>query len=168
MQRRSFLRNAVCVGACASLFAPIKDVLASEDGSTGKIGLKFEQLEIGDASSSAASLKVRVSPRQLAAADEPLRVRAWFATDSGVQAFDLASFGRGGASQGLRFHADTRRLLGFELVHGRALDDCLVAAGCTVQGAFSSGLGAGRYQLSVHRDGHDLAAVDLDVSSVAA
>lgn len=168
MQRRSFLRNAVCVGACASLFAPVREAWAAEPSAEGVVSLAFERLSAPTAPTSAAVLQLRVAPQQLATCDQALRVRAWFATDTATTAFDLASFGRQGASQRLRFTTDARRLVGFELGQGPGFDDCASVDACRATAADGAMLGPGKYRLSLLRDGQALAAVELDVSVAAA
>lgn len=168
MQRRSFLRNAACVGACASLFAPIERVFAANVAEAGDIDLTFERLASPDLDAAADALQMRVEPRQLVAMDEPLRVRAWFATDTGTRAFDLASFGRQGASQRLRCTTDPRRLIGFELGNGQGFDDCITIAACRASTIADAAVGPGRYRLSLRRDGQALATVDLDLGTAAA
>jgi hypothetical protein len=168
MQRRSFLRNAACVGACASLFVPIERVFAADVADTADVELTFERLASSDVNAAAEALQVRVAPRQLATMDEPLRVRAWFATDTGTRAFDLASFGRQGASQRLRFAADPHRLIGFELGNGQGFDDCTAIAACRASTFADATVGPGRYRLSLRRDGQALATVDLDLGTAAA
>ena len=128
MQRRSFLRNAACVGACASLFSPLRDAFAGESAAPGQIVMKFEKLAATDGSAASPVLQVRAAPQQFAGSDDALRVRAWFAADRGATAFDLASFGRHGASQRLRFSTDARRLIGFELGQGQIDDPLSVRA----------------------------------------
>lgn len=159
MQRRSFLRNAACAGTCASLFAPFEQVFAGAAAATRDIVLKLECLEV--AAPALAPMQLRVAPQQFAALSEPLRVRAWFATDAGAQAFDLASFGRQGASQRLRFTADTRRLIGFELARGQRHDDCASTSSCRALDNAGVALGSGRYRLSLRRGMDVLAALDL-------
>lgn len=168
MQRRSFLRNAVCVGACASLFAPAREALAIDAAPEDAVSLAFEQLSAQAVPDSANVLQLRVAPQQFGACDEALRVRAWFATDAATTAFDLASFGRQGASQRLRFAADVRRLIGFELGHGRGLDDCASVAACRATTIDGAAIGPGQYRLSLARNGVVFAAIDLDVSVAAA
>lgn len=168
MQRRSFLRNAACVGACASLFSPLRDAFAGESAAPGQIVMKFEKLAATDGSAASPVLQVRAAPQQFAGSDDALRVRAWFAADRGATAFDLASFGRQGASQRLRFSTDVRRLIGFELGQGRHFDDCTTVSACRVDDAQATMLTPGAYRLSLMRDGQALAAVDLDVSAAAA
>ena len=167
MQRRSFLRNAVCVGACASLFAPASRVFAAP--STEEFAMRLDRVaESKEPVATGALLQLRVAPRVLLAQPEPLRVRAWFATDAGAQAFDLASFGANGASQRLRLPVDPRRLIGFEAASGRVHDDCVATAACAANAASGSLLSAGRYCLTLRRDGFDIAAIDIDVGAVAA
>jgi hypothetical protein len=168
MQRRSFLRNAACVGACASLFSPLRDAFAGESAAPGQIVMKVEKLAATDGSAASPVLQVRAAPQQFAGSDDALRVRAWFAADRGATAFDLASFGRQGASQRLRFSTDVRRLIGFELGQGRHFDDCTTVSACRVDDAQATTLTPGAYRLSLMRDGQPLAAVDLDVSAAAA
>ncbi|MBI2399241.1 MAG: hypothetical protein HYV17_15760 [Xanthomonadales bacterium] len=167
MQRRSFLRNAACVGACASLLAPVSRVFAAAPAP--EVSMRLDR--VGDCSqpvATGAQLQLRVAPRVLQAQREPLRVRAWFATDAGAQAFDLASFGATGASQRLRLPVDPRRLIGFEAANGRVHDDCIATAACAASTGMGSALSAGRYCLTLCRDGVEIAAVDLDVGAVAA
>lgn len=168
MLRRSFLRNAACVGACASLFAPVREALATETSAEGGVSLVFERLAVHTSPTSTSALQLRVAPQQFATCDQALRVRAWFATDTATTAFDLASFGRQGASQRLRFTTDARRLVGFELGHGQGFDDCASVDACRATAADGATLGPGKYRLSLMRDGRALAAVDLDVSVAAA
>ena len=169
MQRRSFLRNAACVGACASLFAPIERVFAADaSAATRAVELTLECVEVGPRADAAVPMQVRVAPRLLVDLDESVRVRAWFATDEGVRAFDLASFGRNGASQRLRFTSETRRLIGFELGHGQQFDDCSAITACRALDDTGAALGPGRYRLSLHRAGAAIATVDLDVSVASA
>lgn len=168
MQRRSFLRNAACVGACASLFSPLRDAFAGESAAPGQVELKLEKLAAADGPAASSVLQVRAAPQQFANCEDALRVRAWFAADRGATAFDLASFGRRGASQRLRFSTDARRLIGFELGQGRHFDDCTTVSACRVNDTYGKTLTPGAYRLSLMRDGQPLAAVDLDVSAAAA
>jgi hypothetical protein len=168
MQRRSFLRNAACVGACASLFSPLRDAFASDTAAPAKVELKFEKLASADGSAASPVVQVRAAPQQFAGSVDALRIRAWFATDRGATAFDLASFGRQGASQRLRFSTDVRRLIAFELGQGRHFDDCKTVSACRVNDTHGETLTPGAYRLSLMRDGQPLAAVDLDVSAAAA
>lgn len=168
MQRRSFLRNAACVGACASLFSPLRDVLAADVPVAGEVELKFDILASDPGSAATTSMQLRATPQAFAEMSEPLRVRAWFAGDDGLKAFDLASFGRQGASQRLRFQADPRRLVGFELGRGQHLDDCSPLSACRAVDGGGTAIGSGRYRLSLLRNGQAFAAVDLDVSVAAA
>lgn len=167
MQRRSFLRNAACVGACASLFSPVREAFAAEAAAEGAVSLRFERLAAHAAPTPASSLQLRVAPQQFGRCDEAMRVRAWFATDGATTAFDLASFGRQGASQRLRFATDARRLIGFELGHGRGFDDCAAVDACRATAADGAVLGPGQYRLSLLRNGQTFAEVDLDVSVAA-
>lgn len=168
MQRRSFLRNAACVGACASLFAPIEQVFAADAAASVDVDLRFDCLERGMRPDASASMQLRVSPQSFVDINEPLRVRAWFATEEGVHAFDLASFGRSGSSQRLRFVADTRRLVGFEVGDGQHFDDCSPLAGCRSFDPGGAAIGPGRYRLALHRNGERIAAVELEVSVATA
>jgi hypothetical protein len=168
MQRRSFLRNAACVGACASLFSPVREAFAAGVAAEGAVSLRFERLAAQAAPADASSLQLRVTPQQFGACGQALRVRAWFAADEVTTAFDLASFGRQGASQRLRFTTDARRLLGFELGDGQGFDDCATMDACRATAADGAMLGPGKYRLSLLRDGQALAAVELDVSVAAA
>ncbi|HRG15954.1 MAG TPA: hypothetical protein PLB00_08150 [Pseudomonadota bacterium] len=168
MQRRSFLRNAACVGACASLFSPLRDAFAGESVAESAVVLKFERLSAHDVPVPASTLQMRVVPQQFGQSGDALRVRAWFVADGGATAFDLASFGRHGASQRLRFSMDARRLIGFELGRGRHFDDCAAVSACGVRADGDTALGPGAYRLSLIRDGQPFAAVDLDVSAAAA
>lgn len=168
MQRRSFLRNAACVGACASLFAPIERVFAADVADTADVELMFERLASSEVAVMPEALQMRVAPQQLATIDEPLRVRAWFATDAGIRAFDLASFGRQGPSQRLRLAVDPRRLIGFELGNGRVFDDCTTLSACRASMLADAAVGPGRYRLSLRRGGQALATVDLDLGAAAA
>jgi len=168
MQRRSFLRNAACVGACASLFSPLRDAFAGESAAPGQIVMKFEKLAATDGSAASPVLQVRAAPQQFAGSDDALRVRAWFAADRGATAFDLASFGRQGASQRLRFSTDVRRLIGFELGNGQGFDDCTTIAACRASTFADATVGPGRYRLSLRRGGQALATVDLDLGTAAA
>ncbi len=167
MQRRSFLRNAACVGACASLLAPAARVLASAPAAT--VSMRLDRVAgCSQPVATGAGLQLRVAPRALVAQREPLRVRAWFATDAGAQAFDLASFGANGASQRLRLPVDPRRLIGFEAANGRVHDDCVATAACAASAGSGSVLSAGSYCLTLSRDGFDIAVIDIDVGAVAA
>lgn len=168
MQRRTFLRKAACVGVSASVFIPVCEALAMDAAPMGDVSMSFERLSAVAVSGSATFLQLRVAPRQLAVSDQAVRVRAWFATDAATTAFDLASFGRQGASQRLRFTVDARRLIGFELGHGQGFDDCKVLDACRATSADGAILGPGVYRVSLIRGGRTFAEVDFDVSAAVA
>ena len=162
MQRRSFLKNAACVGACAGLLSPmVKAIGVGQDDA--RIDLRLERVDgPSEAQTDATILQVRAVPVSLAAQPDALRVRAWFAGDAGPQVFDFASFGPAGASQRLRFTVDPRRFVGFEVASGKRLDDCQSHAACSPSAA---GLAPGLYRLWLSRSGRDIAAVDLQVDA---
>lgn len=162
MQRRSFLKNAACVGACAGLLSPVVEAIGVGQDEA-RIDLRLERVGgPSETRADAAVLRVRASPVSLAEAPGTLRVRAWFASDSGPQAFDFASFGRGGSSQRLRFTIDPSRFIGFETASGKGFDDCRSHAACSPG---TAGLLPGRYRLWLSRSGRDIAAVDLQVDA---
>jgi hypothetical protein len=168
MQRRSFLRNAACVGACASFLVPMSRAFAN-DARDQATSITMRMTRVSDAAPVAdGDLRLQVMPKPIASDTPSLRVRAWFATDAGPKAFDLASFTSGQASQRLRFTADPQRLIGFEAASGSGFDDCDSLASCSVQGMTDLSLRPGRYQLALQRADQDIALIDLDVSAAAA
>ena len=163
MQRRSFLKNAACVGACASLLAPLSEVVAAaSDEAVTRLRLQ----RLPDAGlpelDAVGLLQVRATPIALGALDETLRVRLWVASDAGPRAFDFATFARNGSSQPLRFLVSPRDLIGFDIAGGRHFDDCNTQAACD---AGLTGLAPGRYRLWLSRADADIAAVDLQVDA---
>ena len=162
MQRRSFLRNAACLGTCASLLSPLAEAIVA-DPADAPIELRLECVDrTMVVSTQDGPLQVRAVPVAWAADLPSLRVRAWFASDAGPRAFDLASFGPGGSSQRLRFGVDPAHFIGFEAATGRGLDDCSTHSACTPDLA---GLRPGRYRLWLSRAGRNVAAVDLQVDA---
>ena len=162
MQRRSFLKNAACVGACAGLLSPVVEAIGVGQDDA-RVDLRLERVDgPSEMRADAAILQVRAVPVSLTAPPEALRVRAWFAGDTGPQAFDFASFGPAGTSQRLRFTVDPRRFVGFEAASGKRLDDCQSHSACSPDVA---GLAPGRYRLWLSRSGRDIAAVDLQVDA---
>lgn len=168
MQRRSFLRNAACVGACATLMAPLSEAWAGDADAAAEVAMRL--VRMGDARSAAggSALQVRAAPVQFVAPPSTLRVRAWMATEAGPRAFDLATFASSGSSQRLQFALEPQRLLGFEAATGRGFDDCASVAACANHDAIGGGLQPGRYRLWLSSAGRDIAAVDLEVASAAA
>lgn len=160
MQRRSFVKNMACIGACATLMAPLSRAIASAPADAD-VGLRLELLESAGAAVS-GMLRVRATPVALTQPEQPLRVRAWVATDAGPRAFDFASFDRVRSSQRLRFMLAPGDLIGFEVASGRVLDDCSAQAAC------GASLAPGRYRLWLTRAGVDVAAVDLQVDARSA
>jgi hypothetical protein len=168
MQRRLFLRNAACVGACATLLVPLTRAFADNAGTPDEtVSMRFTR--VSDVNAMAAGgTRVRVTPNALMSDATPLRVRAWFATDSGPQAFDIATFVRGNASQRLGFALDPQRLIGFQAATGKGLNDCETLATCSVHDIADLSLRPGQYRISLHRGGNAIATVDLEVSNAAA
>jgi hypothetical protein len=166
MKRRAFFANAA--GAAAGMFAPVRRALADDAALPRDHELTLDCLEARPCREDSVPLPWRVVPQARAAIAAPLRVRAWFITDTGIEAFDIASFGRVGASQRLRFVADPRRLAGFELGRGVRLDDCAAAAACLAPRPGDRWIGPGRYCLTLRQSARVVAVVDLDVGSAIA
>lgn len=163
MQRRSFLINAACVGACASMLAPLSEVVAA---ASGEAATRLRLQRLPDAALPALGagglLQVRATPIALGALDDTLRVRLWVASDAGPRAFDFATFARSGSSQPLRFVVSPSDLIGFDVASGRHFDDCNAEAACD---AGPVGLAPGRYRLWLSSADADIAAVDLQVDA---
>lgn len=148
MKRRSFLKNAACVGVCAGLLGRAGSVLAGEvDGARLHARLQVEELQ---PVASAGLLRIEVDPASLVHADRALAVRAWFAGQDGPVAFTFASYRAGQLSSRLRFHADAGSLLGFDVVNDDTTLACAPSALCALPHA--TGLQAGRYRLTIERE----------------
>lgn len=165
MQRRSFLKNAACVGASATVLAPIARAAAAGRNEPAT-RLRLERLpNSAEPTRIDGLLRVQATPVVLGALDETLRVRLWVASDAGPRAHDFATFARNGISQRLRFVVSPNALIGFEAASGQHLDDCSAQAACN---AGLAGLGPGRYRLWLSRADVEVAAVDLQVEAHAA
>lgn len=183
MQRRSFLKNAACIGACAGLMSAATRTFAAD--TSPQLALRLVKVtDAGlcvDAASCVAHLgrvQVRVSGVEKHADLAHVQLRAWFAGDAGQAAFDLASVGANGASSNLRFATHAERLISFEARstrNGAPAEVC--SAQCLTTSVGGGQLAPGQYWLLLHGADTDVAHYDdtavlarlrLDVSLLAA
>ena len=160
MQRRSFLKNAACIGACAGLASMSPPSLAAA-GRAPALALNLLKVKNDQSCVNAANalayagpVQVRASEHWMDAAMANVQLRAWFVSDSGSKAFDFASVNRHGASSNLRFSTLAERIASFDarstnapLTSGRVP----VSAQCLTTSRNGGYLGPGKYWLVLHK-----------------
>lgn len=185
MQRRSFLKNAACVGACAGLFSLSPPTLAA--GRPSAFALNLLKVIKADQSCINAAyavphfgpVQVRASEHWKDASMSNVLLRAWFVSDSGSKAFDFASVGKYGASSNLRFSTLAERIASFDArtLNATDLRPGAVSAQCLTTSHGGGFLSPGNYWLVLHRadakvefpEHHAVAArVRLDVVALVA
>ena len=184
MQRRSFLKNAACIGACATLATVSPESYAATRPKA--LALTLLQVDAAGRCINAASgvpyqgaVQIRALKAWKDASIARVDMRAWFAADSGSAAFDFASLGRFGASSNLRFVTQAERLASFE-VRSSSVNDIRGASSasqCITTSWGGGQLAPGSYWLALHSTGalienveHEavVARIRLEVSALAA
>ena len=183
MQRRSFLKNAACIGACATMLAPVERLLAASRSNA--YALTLLKLDEARGCVNAASctpfigdVRIRTSGAWTAASMQQVVMRVWFASDSGSRAFDFASAGANGKSSEFRFLARAERLASLEAKSVSKSDTRGPSSAQYITTSRDGGyLAPGRFWLVLHSDKvvvsrHDqsevLARVHLHVTEATA
>lgn len=182
MQRRSFLKNAACIGACAGLATAAPRAFAAARAkplalTLLKVDTKGNCVNAASCAPYQGDVQVRASAHWKDASLQRVDMRAWFAADSGSAAFDFASVGGNGASSNLRFATRAERLASFEVRSANSDTRGTSGAQCLTTSWGGGYLAPGNYWLVLHRGGslvnrpeqsEVVARVRLDVSPLTA
>lgn len=167
MLRRQFMLQSGLAGAVA---LPSLPVLAQGlvPGTAPARWRLSSEAESGQCSASqpcyAGTVRIHIRPEH-AASDLVASSRLWFQADHGPAAYELASFGNSGKSQGVGLTADTERLLALECSY--QLGDQADTQQLMISESGLGHLGIGRHWLTLHdADERALARIQITVQAV--